>query len=125
MEVSVSQEVEINNIPLFLSSQNTPESAGQKCKEMMKDLVEVLAEAEVNEEIMDAYLDDIVPSQEVVLNAVKEAVQSRKIVPVLCGSAAKGMGADALDEFVVSAYKCALCMSYEYCRLLVCNKRDV
>lgn len=98
---------------VIMNSQSTPESAKQTIQTLMKDLVEVLAEAEVNEEIMDAYLDNIVPPQKVVMNAVKEAVQSRKIVPVLCGSSAKGVGADALDDFVVGRSKPPVLVEHE------------
>jgi len=64
-----------------------------------EDLVEVAAEA--NEELMDAYLNQGDLSVDQIRQGVRERTLAGEIVPVLCGSAFKNKGVQAVLDAVV------------------------
>ena len=63
-------------------------------------LIETLAE--VDDEIMEAYLSDAAIEEEVLRQAIRRATCGLKIVPVLCGSALKNKGIQPLLDAIVA-----------------------
>ena len=57
--------------------------------------------AEANEEIMDKYLEGEELSEEEIMKAIRERTLANEIVPVLCGSAFKNKGVQAVLDAVV------------------------
>jgi elongation factor G len=75
--------------------------------EMYRDqLLETLAE--VDDDIMEAYLAEAPIDTELILAAIRKATVALKLVPVLCGSALKNKGIqpllDAIVQFLPSPY---------------------
>ncbi|HUV51305.1 MAG TPA: elongation factor G [Anaerolineae bacterium] len=61
----------------------------------------VEAVAEVDDEIMEAYLSESPVATEMLLDAIRKATINLKLVPVLCGSALKNKGIQLLLDAVV------------------------
>jgi elongation factor G len=61
----------------------------------------VEAVAEVDDEIMEAYLSESPVATEMLLDAIRKATIDLKLVPVLCGSALKNKGIQPLLEAIV------------------------
>ena len=59
------------------------------------------AAAEANEEVMDKYLEEGKLSEEDLMKAIRERTLANEIVPVLCGSAFKNKGVQAVLDAVV------------------------
>ncbi|MBF0117441.1 MAG: elongation factor G [Desulfobacterales bacterium] len=75
-----------------------------KAEEYREKLIETLAE--VDDEIMEAYLSESKISTEMLNSAIRKATINLKLVPVLCGAALKNKGIqpliDAIDSFLPS-----------------------
>ncbi|MEJ2657828.1 MAG: elongation factor G [Desulfobacterales bacterium] len=63
-------------------------------------LVENIVESD--DELLERYLEGESLSDDEVKAALKKAILSREIVPVLCGSATKNIGIDLLQNFIIS-----------------------
>ncbi len=71
----------------------------EKAEEYREKLVETIAE--VDDEIMEAYLSEAPISGESLLDAIRRATIDLKLVPVLCGSALKNKGIQPLIDAIV------------------------
>jgi elongation factor G len=80
-----------------------PENYIAEADEFRFKLMETLAEFDENffEKFMDS---EIHISEEMIIEAIKRACQSRAIVPVLCGSAFKNKGVQPLLDAIVSYF---------------------
>jgi len=70
-----------------------------KANEYREKLIETVAE--VDDEIMEAYLSESQITDESLLNAIRKATINLKLVPVLCGSALKNKGIQPLLDAIV------------------------
>jgi elongation factor G len=70
-----------------------------KANEYREKLIE--AAAEVDDEIMEAYLSESPITDESLLNAIRKATINLNLVPVLCGSALKNKGIQPLLDAIV------------------------
>ena len=71
----------------------------EKAEEYREKLIETIAE--VDDEIMEAYLSEIPIPSEKLLAAIRRATIALKLVPVLCGSALKNKGIQPLLDAIV------------------------
>ena len=71
----------------------------EKAEEYREKLVETVAE--VDDEIMEAYLSEAPISTKSLLDAIRRATIGLKLVPVLCGSALKNKGIQPLIDAIV------------------------
>ncbi|MBC2695588.1 MAG: elongation factor G [Desulfobacteraceae bacterium] len=71
-----------------------------KANEYREKLIETIAE--IDDEIMDAYLSESQITNESLLNAIRKATINLNLVPVLCGSALKNKGIQPLLDAIVS-----------------------
>ncbi len=69
------------------------------CEEWREPLVEAAAEA--NEELMDKYLEGGELTEQEVMQGIRERTLANEIVPVLCGSAFKNKGVQAVLDAVI------------------------
>ena len=69
------------------------------CEEWREHLLEAAAEA--NEEVMDKYLEEGDLSEQEVMAAIRQRTINNEIVPVLCGSAFKNKGVQAVLDAVI------------------------
>ncbi len=69
------------------------------CNEWREKLVEAAAEA--NEELLNKYLEGIALSNEEIKKALRKRTINNEIVPVLCGSAFKNKGVQAMLDAVI------------------------
>ena len=76
-----------------------PEEMKALSDEWRAKMVEAAAEA--NEEVMDRYLENDDLSEEDIMRGIRERTLANEIVPVLCGSAFKNKGVQALLDAVV------------------------
>lgn len=76
-----------------------PEDVGGRAEELRESLIE--AAADVNETILEKYLSDEEISPEELKAAIREGTKQGKVVPVLCGSALKGIGVKELLDAIV------------------------
>ncbi|MDL1969032.1 MAG: elongation factor G [Deltaproteobacteria bacterium] len=70
-----------------------------KANEYREKLIETIAE--VDDEIMDAYLSESPITNESLLNAIRKATINLNMVPVLCGSALKNKGIQPLLDAII------------------------
>ncbi len=70
-----------------------------KANEYREKLIETIAE--VDDEIMEAYLSESSITDESLLNAIRKATINLNLVPVLCGSALKNKGIQPLLDAIV------------------------
>lgn len=70
-----------------------------KANEYREKLIETVAE--VDDEIMEAYLSESPITDESLLNAIRKATINLNLVPVLCGSALKNKGIQPLLDAIV------------------------
>jgi len=71
-----------------------------KANEYREKLIETIAE--VDDEIMEAYLSESLITDESLLNAIRKATINLKLVPVLCGSALKNKGIQPLLDAIIN-----------------------
>jgi elongation factor G len=76
-----------------------PDELKAVCDEYREHLVESAAEA--NEEVMEKYLGGETLSEEEIVKAIRERTLANEIIPVLCGSAFKNKGVQAVLDAVV------------------------
>ena len=76
-----------------------PEDMTALCAELRERMLEAAAEA--NEEVMDKYLEEGDLSEEELKMAIRQLTLANEIVPVLCGSAFKNKGVQAVLDAVV------------------------
>lgn len=76
-----------------------PDDLKEKADEYRKIMLENIADH--NDELMEKYLMDEEISQEEVEDAIREATLSRSITPVMCGSALKNKGVQAMLDKVI------------------------
>jgi elongation factor G len=76
-----------------------PDELAAEAAEARAAMIEKLAE--VDDEIMQLYLDEAEPSREQMLSGLRRATLAGDLVPVLCGSAFKNNGVQALMDAVV------------------------
>ncbi len=76
-----------------------PEDLKAVCEEWHEYMVESAAEA--NEEIMEKYLGGEALSEEEIMKALRQRTLANEIIPVLCGSAFKNKGVQAVLDAVV------------------------
>ncbi len=70
-----------------------------QCREWREKMVEAAAEA--NDELMEKYLDEGTLSEDEIHQGIRERTLSGEIVPVLCGSAFKNKGVQAMLDAVI------------------------
>lgn len=80
---------------------DVPEDMVELTEEWREKLIESLAE--IDDHLLERYLEDHASiSEEEILAAVRKAVISRKIVPVMCGAAFKNKGIQRLLDGIVA-----------------------
>ena len=79
--------------------QDIPESYAEAAQEYREKLIETVAE--VDDEIMEAYLSEVSVSTDSLLAAIRRATGSLRLVPILCGSALKNKGIQPLLDGLV------------------------
>lgn len=72
----------------------------EEAKERRVQLIETVAD--VNDEIMEAYLGETPIEKETLIAAIRKATIDLKLVPVLCGSALKNKGIQPLLDAIVN-----------------------
>ncbi len=76
-----------------------PESHKDAVKEAKAYLIECIAE--YDEEMMEKYLEDILPSNDEIKKCLREAVIKNRLIPVLCGTAFKNKGVQPLLDGII------------------------
>ena len=79
--------------------ENIPADLESLCDEWRENLLEAAAEA--NEVVMEKYLEDGNLSEEELMDAIRQRTLANEIVPVLCGSAFKNKGVQAMLDAVI------------------------
>ena len=79
--------------------QDIPEDMRAACEEWREKMLEAAAEAD--EEVMEKYLESGDLSEQEVMAAIRKRTIANEIVPVLCGSAFKNKGVQAVLDAVV------------------------
>ncbi len=77
-----------------------PEEMAAKAEEARAHLVEKVAE--VDEELLEAYMENTDVSEKALIDAIRRATVANHIVPVLCGSSLKNKGVQPLLDAVVA-----------------------
>tara|TARA_Y100000814_G_scaffold106624_1_gene75244 strand:- start:767 stop:2863 length:2097 start_codon:yes stop_codon:yes gene_type:complete len=76
-----------------------PEDLQSLCNEWREHMLEAAAEA--NEEVMEKYLEGGDLTEEEIMKAIRQRTLANEIVPVLCGSAFKNKGVQAVLDAVI------------------------
>ena len=81
------------------TEENIPEELLTTCEEYREAMLEAAAEA--NEELLNKYLEDGDLSKEEIIEGIRIRTLTNEIVPVICGSAFKNKGVQAMLDSVV------------------------
>ncbi|RUM63659.1 MAG: elongation factor G [Sulfurospirillum sp.] len=73
----------------------------EKAEEYRNKMIEKISEAEINEELMEKYLEGEELSNEEIMSGIKKATINMEIVPMTCGTAFKNKGVQTLLDAVV------------------------
>ncbi len=84
---------------VYATTEISDENASQ-ANEYREKLIETLAE--VDDDIMEAYLSEAPIEKETIQAAIRKATIALKLVPVLCGSALKNKGVQPLIDAIVA-----------------------
>ena len=87
------------NLGIEFYYEDIPTDMSQQCQEYREMMVESAAEA--NEELMDAYLEHGDLSEEQILLGLRLRCIANEVVPMLCGSAFKNKGVQAMLDAIV------------------------
>ncbi|MDD5728275.1 MAG: elongation factor G [Victivallales bacterium] len=79
--------------------EDIPENYRSKVETARHQLIECLAE--VNDEVMEFFLEDREPDTELIKKAVRSATLAAKIVPVACGTAFRNKGVQPLLDIII------------------------
>ncbi len=88
-----------NDMGATYEAKEIPDDMKQECAKYRAELLEAAAEA--NEELMNKYLEDDALTEEEIYQGIRQRTLANEIVPVLCGSAFKNKGVQALLDAVV------------------------
>ena len=77
-----------------------PDDMKEKAAEYREALIEAVAE--MDDEVMEAYFDGVMPDVETIQRLVRAATIANKVVPVFCGTAFKNKGVQPLLDAVVA-----------------------
>lgn len=81
-------------------SDEIPEKYRSVAKDKRMELIENLSN--VDDELGQLFLEDIQPTENQIIQAIRRSTLSRKFTPVLCGSALKNKGVQPLLDAIVS-----------------------
>jgi len=76
-----------------------PSDMAEQVESERENLIENVAEAD--DELLERYLEGESLSDDEITAALKNGIQERLFVPVLCGSATKNVGIDLLQDYIV------------------------
>ena len=76
-----------------------PEDYKEKAAEARHYLIECLAE--VDDDVMELFLEDKEPDEDLIRKTIREATLATKIVPVACGTAFKNKGVQPLLDIII------------------------
>ena len=79
--------------------EEVPEEYREKTEASRHQMIECLAE--VDDDIMELFLEDKTPDEELIKKAVRKATLSAQIVPVACGTAFKNKGVQPLLDIIM------------------------
>jgi elongation factor G len=113
IQLPIGTEVNFNGVVDLIAMQAyTYDAKGKAAKidipSQMQDLVSeqhnTLIEniVESDDELLERYLEGDPLSDDEIKAALKKAILSRELVPVLCGSASKNIGIDLLQNFIIN-----------------------
>ena len=80
-------------------AKDIPEDMLAQCEEYREKMIEAAAEA--NEELMDKYLEGNELSEEEIRQAIRARTIANEIIPMLCGSAFKNKGVQAMLDAII------------------------
>ncbi|PYM16823.1 MAG: elongation factor G [Candidatus Rokuibacteriota bacterium] len=84
------------------SEAEIPADLADRVKEYREKLVEAVAETD--DELLNKYLEEGALDEAEVLKALRAGIADGKVVPVLCASAARGIGAHPLLDLIVTEF---------------------
>ena len=79
--------------------EEVPEDYKEKTEEARHYMIECLAE--VDDDVMELFLEDKIPDEALIKKTIREATLATKIVPVACGTAFKNKGVQPLLDIVI------------------------
>jgi len=79
---------------------DVPEDMKEKVEEYRTALIEAVAD--MDDAVMEAYFDGVMPDEETIIRLVRAATIANKVVPVFCGTAFKNKGVQPLLDAVVA-----------------------
>ncbi len=79
--------------------EDIPDEMKSKSDEYREKLIEAVVE--MDDDVMEKYLDGEMPSEETIKNLIRKGTIASKFVPVLCGSAFKNKGVQPMLDAVV------------------------
>ena len=97
--LTMRAEVYHDDLGKEITDEEIPADLQGKCETMRNELIEELAE--VDEDLMMAYLDGEEITPDMMRKALRTGTIARKIYPVLCGSAYKNRGVQFLIDAIV------------------------
>jgi len=78
-----------------------PDDLKEQAEEWREKLIEGISECEVNEDLMEKYMEGEELTEEEIMQGIKKATINMEIVPMTCGTAFKNKGVQTLLDAVV------------------------
>ncbi|MDP8219163.1 MAG: elongation factor G [Candidatus Theseobacter exili] len=101
VQIPVGKQVDLKQIIDLTSGkavEGAPSEAKDKAEEYREKIIE--AAAEMDDSLIEKYLEGESLSEEEIRKGIKEAIKARKLIPVLCGSATNNIGVTELLDFI-------------------------
>jgi len=106
IQIPIGKEANFKGIFNLLKSDGVPEEIKDDYEKFREMLIE--ATAEVDDTILNDYLENKPVPEEEIIAAIKKGIELGKIIPVLCASVAKEIGGEELLNEMVSFLPTAL-----------------
>ncbi len=102
LQIPIGAEQEFKGIVDLLHPRDVPPEVADQAREYREKLVE--AAAETDDDLLNRYLEEGAIDDAEMVRALRQGIAAGKIVPVLCASATRSIGGQALLDLIVESF---------------------
>ncbi len=102
LQIPVGAEQQFKGVVDLVHMKDVPAELGDQAREYRDKLVEAVAETD--DDLLAKYLEEGAIDEAEVLGALRKGIAEGKLVPVLCASATRNVGGQALLDLIVESF---------------------
>ena len=102
LQIPVGAEQQFKGVVDLVHMKDVPAELGDQAREYRDKLVEAVAETD--DDLLAKYLEEGALDEAEVLGALRKGIAEGKLVPVLCASATRNVGGQALLDLIVESF---------------------